>query len=287
MRMMLTTDGSEHSDLALQTLRQLPFPHDEPIAAMSIAHVPRPVTANVHQIVRQVYEEARVAELAASRERAAAAAQSLRQVGWKVREEVRSGPVADRILEFIRESRSELVFMGSRGLGTVSGWLLGSVSHAVVNEAPCSVWVARALPEQTAGEKFRILLATDGSDDAEAASDLLLQLGLGSAAEITVMTVRPGWPPEAEEQEAEAARDTVNRIAHRLRTGFSRVTTMVKEGGEAGGVILEAASESKANLIVVGSHGLTGIRRLLLGSVSQKVVTYAPCSVLVARRARK
>ena len=90
-------------------------------------------------------------------------------------------------------------------------------------------------------------------------------------------------PHEVMQQHEKDAEHVVARAAERLgRAGLS-VETVVREG-DPRTVIVDEATEWRADLIVVGSHGHTGLKRLLLGSVAHAVVAHAPCSVEVVRR---
>jgi nucleotide-binding universal stress UspA family protein len=76
----------------------------------------------------------------------------------------------------------------------------------------------------------------------------------------------------------------LKRAEHYVRDQGVELDTHAREGDPAE-VIIEIANEQQADLIVVGSRGLTGIKRFLLGSVSNKVSHHAPCSVMIVRRA--
>ncbi len=89
-------------------------------------------------------------------------------------------------------------------------------------------------------------------------------------------------PSEMEGQSRKDAEDLVSSIAKRLRAAGLQAETAVVQGDPRAAILDDAASWS-ADLIVLGSHGYTGITRLLLGSVAQSVVAHAPCSVEVVR----
>lgn len=93
---------------------------------------------------------------------------------------------------------------------------------------------------------------------------------------------------EAQKELVEAAKTLVNERVKKLIEAFGRqnVLAEVREGYVTD-TILEAAKEWPADLIVVGSHGRTGITRLLLGSVSEAVVSQAPCSVEIVKMPKK
>jgi nucleotide-binding universal stress UspA family protein len=145
---------------------------------------------------------------------------------------------------------------------------------------------------------MKALIAYDGSACAEAALDDLKRAGLPGEVEATVVTVAELWlsPPlatfkpvltaETEPLPApvEAARNLAIEASRRLQTIFPawdvRAEALV---GSPASAILNKADEWKPDLIVVGSHGRSALGRFIMGSVSQKVVTEAHCSVRVAR----
>ena len=81
---------------------------------------------------------------------------------------------------------------------------------------------------------------------------------------------------------SEAERLT-GRVADALKATTTSTETAVREG-DPRSAIVDEADEWRADLIVVGSHGRTGVKRWLLGSVAQAIVGHAPCSVEVVRR---
>ena len=91
----------------------------------------------------------------------------------------------------------------------------------------------------------------------------------------------PGYAPELDDQK-KPARELVERIANELRSAGFKVDTAV-EVGDIRERIIDSAAEWSADLIVVGSHGRSGIERFLLGSVAEFVARHAACSVEIVR----
>ena len=87
---------------------------------------------------------------------------------------------------------------------------------------------------------------------------------------------------ETRNQVLEATNVLVQRAAERLARDDLRIDTLVREG-DPGTEIIQEAEGWPADLIIVGSHGHRGLKRILLGSVAQYVVNHAPCSVQIAR----
>jgi nucleotide-binding universal stress UspA family protein len=147
---------------------------------------------------------------------------------------------------------------------------------------------------------MRILLAVDGSEHSDVATQSLLERPWPKGTLVRVLAVAqvPFVPVDAfggvglgnynyellTPALLEQGQKVVERTTARIREGG-----LVAEGsvarGDARAEIIRAATELKAHLVIVGSHGRTGLQRWVLGSVAEYVVRHAPCSVEVARRA--
>jgi len=88
--------------------------------------------------------------------------------------------------------------------------------------------------------------------------------------------------PEVLTARRQAAQQLVEDVAERLRTRYTDVTTSVRDGS-VGEEILAVAESWNADMILVGSHGRTGLQRFLLGSVSARIAEHAKCTVTIAR----
>lgn len=153
---------------------------------------------------------------------------------------------------------------------------------------------------------MKILIAYDGSPDAEAAIDDLSKAGLPLVGEATVLTVAEVWLPPSEGIESSVPDDQIEALLARHRAkGKALVGAAEQHAGKAAGrvrailpgwqvaaettygspawEILDAAEKKRVDLIVVGSQGQSALTRMLMGSISQKVITEARCSVRVGR----
>jgi nucleotide-binding universal stress UspA family protein len=146
---------------------------------------------------------------------------------------------------------------------------------------------------------MKILFATDGSEHASAALDFLLRFPFPRDTSITIITVVDDMPmiqaklDTLDEDQAEALQ-SVNRalqvdaeqlvagVGDRLRADGWSGEALIR-GGAPAKEILQAADDIDADLIVLGSHGMGGVKRFLLGSVSDRVLEYASCSVLIVK----
>jgi nucleotide-binding universal stress UspA family protein len=204
------------------------------------------------------------------------------------------GRAASRIVEEACSMPADLVVVGHRGHGRWESILLGSVSAEVVDHAPCPVLVAR---DERIGP---IILADDRSVHARAAEAFMTGWPLFEGLPVTVVTVdedgfpySPSVPPlvYSEAMDAYAYGTAAQRrateadceaAAMRLRRAGLEADAEVREGDPAHEIVLSARHHG-AGLVVVGTRGQTGLRRLILGSVARKVLLHAPCSVLIVR----
>jgi nucleotide-binding universal stress UspA family protein len=144
---------------------------------------------------------------------------------------------------------------------------------------------------------MKILLAVDGSEFSQAATQALVSQMRREGAEVLVLRVveprafftppqiAPGYAPEQDgiiKEDFLCAQESVDQASQALRSAGFTVNTRVVEA-EARNGILDIAAEWRANLVVLGSHGRKGLRRFLLGSVAEFVARHAHCSVWIVR----
>lgn len=138
----------------------------------------------------------------------------------------------------------------------------------------------------------RIVAATDFSEPAERACRLAAELARAHGAELVLLHVFVELPLYAEtpatavvqvyDEQRRWVQDELDARAKDAAAGDVRVRTRL-ETGSAPETIAEVARRERADLVVVGTHGRTGLDRVMLGSVAERVVRVAPCPVLVAR----
>jgi nucleotide-binding universal stress UspA family protein len=212
--------------------------------------------------------------------------------------------VAEEIVSLAEEIGAGLMVVGSRGLGGIRRALMGSVSDSVVRHAHCPVLVVRREEkDEEVGDTLptKILLATDGSEEASLAAEVAVEIAVKTGSELHVIHVRPKivphYPgyylgPEVMEDPQQKEQKIRDREAQRLLdaqveiaevAGISVAQTHLRMGRPQV-EITTLAEEIRAGLIVVGSRGLSGMRRALMGSVSGSVVRHAHCRVLVVRK---
>jgi nucleotide-binding universal stress UspA family protein len=189
----------------------------------------------------------------------------------------------------LEQQAFDLCVIGTHGRTGLKRIFLGSVAEKVVRHAPCSILVVR--PGSQPKPFAHVLCATDFSKSAHRAADLATEM-VASAGTITLLHVlevpvaASGEVPLGEYAKAldQRASEALAAEAARLKSRTDKRIAMSSRVGYAGAETLRAIdADPSIDLVVMGSHGRTGIARVLLGSVAEKVVRHAQCPVLIAR----
>ncbi len=137
----------------------------------------------------------------------------------------------------------------------------------------------------TKGE--RILVAVDGSKYSEKALDQAISMAKICNSTLFAINVIDFYPaqlevaPALQEKMSEETREILKRVEDRAAKEDIQCETIVHIGGQPYKFILREAKEKNIDLIVMGTHGRTGLKKLLMGSVAERVIGHAPCAVLV------
>jgi nucleotide-binding universal stress UspA family protein len=212
-------------------------------------------------------------------------------VGGTVAEaHLREGSASEEIVALAAEIGVGLVAVGSRGRGRIRRALMGSVSDAVVRHAHCPVMVVRWKP---VAFPAKVLLATDGSEEATVATQIVTDLGERTGSEVHVVHVgeiplthypdRYGYRALYEEHEREA-RQLLEAQVEKMKDAGATVEQAHLRLGRADEEVVVLAEELGVDLIAMGGRGLGGVSRALMGSVSDSAVRHAHCPVLIVRK---
>jgi nucleotide-binding universal stress UspA family protein len=296
MRVLLAYDASPGAEDAVSLVTTMPWP---PGSAVRVVTVVEPSAAMVPaapfapaRLVASPEIEAQILDHHESE--ITRVLGLLRASGLDATGSVLRGRPATVLVDEANRFAADLIVAGSRGHGPIATLVLGSVSAELVDHAPCPVLVARRRAAQ------RVLSASDGSLSASDAEEVLARWPIFDDTSMRVVSVaevvRPwhtglapttyrqvvdayGQDLETEKSEHEAvARGAAGRLEVAGRTVDANVRV-----GDAAAEILEEASSWQADLIVLGSRGLTGLSRLVLGSVARNVLQGTDSSVLVVR----
>ena len=180
------------------------------------------------------------------------------------------------IVTVAEDINADLIVMGQQGRRGLARMMVGDATLRVIGSGPCSVL---SVPVGAGMWQNRILLGTDGSRFADAAAVSAAKIAHCCAAPITVVSA---LVPSHSEARRDEGREAVKRTTTQLRQDGLDVDGAALPG-EADDVIIKLAEEKHADLIVVGTHGRTGFGKVLLGSVSERVIGKAKCAVMVVK----
>ncbi len=217
---------------------------------------------------------------------------------------VLTGKPSTALVKHAKRHHPELLVMSTHGRGPLSRSWLGSVVDSVVRHVPMPVLLVR--PESNcevelddAHQFRRIVVPLDGSGLAEQSLQWAISFG-GSEAHYSLVRVTPdsipAWSPllQIDTQDVrdlvKAAHDESSEYLSAVKRTVERdgltVKTRIEDTMPSAVGILEAAKEESADLIVITTHGRGGLRRLVWGSVADKVVRASHVPVLVVHPAR-
>ena len=294
MRVLLATDGSAAADVARDLVANLPWPGGSAIVVVHVVQLPIVAMASLGPAIGPT--EATDLTSVLEEEGHRILEDAVRHVsgpGRYVQQRLEVGRPAEVIAGLAGELHIDLVVSGHRGRSGLEQVLLGSVAAEVVDRSPAPVLVARTA--RLAG----LLLAVDGTHITEAAVSLVERMPVLHGCRVRVLSVTDhGYPWWAGmDQMGDAAARALDAALEASRASHADVAAataarlvasgidahVVRGEGRPADVILDQAEAAPTDLIVLGSRGQTGLRRMLLGSVGRDVLHHARCSVLIAR----
>lgn len=295
-KVLVAVDFSDESEVAVKQALDIARQQGASLTLLHVGVVPeQPVgipssmQTTVNEYMSLVNEH-----LAADRKRLQTLNERISGQGAEISQMVLDGIPADGIPKAAAEVGADLVITGTHGRTGVKRFFLGSVAEKVVRLSQKSVLVARSLKDESGGYK-RMLVATDFSETSERALEMAVSLARPGA----VIDVLHCWylPPLSYPYYAptKSASDLIvsvreSIVASNAKRGAELIGGYQDAGCEISFHLLESApapgiqerlEKHEYDLVVMGSHGRRGARRLLLGSVAELTVRHAPCSVLV------
>jgi nucleotide-binding universal stress UspA family protein len=281
-KILLATDGSKDAWLATNTAIGIAMVTNSQLHVVNVGVVAPALLRPLDVEPTRVKKEARRVLDEEIR--------NIENVGGTVAESyLRMGDAAQEIVNLAEEQKVGLIAVGSRGRSRIERALMGSVSDSVVRHAHCPVLVARRKPLILPA---CILVATDGSEEATLAAKTAAELAYRTYSELHLVSVADTSSSYYVKHEPGLAENLQQRAQEVLD---EQVKQIEQSGGEVAGKhvsvsqrhpsdgIVRVAEGIGADLVVMGSRGLDGIKRALIGSVSDSVVRHAHCPVLVGR----
>ncbi|MDX9994962.1 MAG: TSUP family transporter [Rhodocyclaceae bacterium] len=265
-RILLATDGSEYSAGAERVAVDLARRNRAKLFIAGVAVYNPEYATSVPGLEAAALEQAR--------RNVAAAATSAAGIDHEVVITEADDPWRG-IVDAAEEYRADVVVMGRRGRRGLARTMVGDATARVIGHAPCSVLV---VPRGARAYEHGVLVATDGSRYGDAAAWSAGRLA--AAAGLPLAIVSAVLPSHNEQRRREAVQ-AVERVKLGLAVG-TPATGIVAEGRPEQ-VILDQAHHAGADLIVVGTHGRTGLDRLLMGSIAERIIGLADCPVLAVK----
>lgn len=286
MKVLLAVDASKTSHV-VQTAAGRPWPADTMFSVISVVDMRH--WEGLPALVDDARHEAQSVVKRATEE--------LAKAGHRAFSETPEGSPKELITAQAKLWAADLVMAGSHGLGVATRFLLGSVAQAVLRDAPCSVEIVRREPPPRGA---RILLATDGSEaSAKAVAEIASrpwpensEVRIVSAVRLLTVDV-PSFTssiqfstPNVVDEISRLAKDRAEEAIAKAREALASAGLAISVAtpfGDPRSAILDEAKAWNADLIVLGSNGMHGIDRIIIGSVAESVAAYAACSVEVVR----
>jgi nucleotide-binding universal stress UspA family protein len=266
--LMVCTDGSDAGQNAVAVALELARACDSQIVAVQVLQV-----VPEFQAVAPDLRATLVQEVQKNMAEIKAAAGKLR-VALKVVVPEGQTPHA-AIVAAAEEIRPDLIIMGRRGKHRLADLFMGSVTARVIGRSPVNVLV---VPRGGMVGFQRILVASDGSPYSQAAWECALAMARQAKSRLIGVAVA------LEEGDLIEAKGIMGRMldaATRAGVPMKGVTPL---GVAADAGIIQQAIKNEVDLIVVGSYGRTGLKKLLMGSVTERVIGGSPCPILVVKQ---
>ncbi len=205
------------------------------------------------------------------------------QEGLSILTNLEQGEPYERIVSVADAEKCDLIVMGRRGVSHLERELMGGVTARVIGHTEKDVLV---VPQGTDISWDSILFATDGSSRSEEAAALAINLAAAHKSKLTIVRVVYtndeflALAPEIVTELVEKSKAALEGLKSQAAEKGVAAETVVKEG-EPWRAITDLAEKVSASVIVMGSEGRRGLRKMLMGSVTEKVIGYSPCPVFV------
>lgn len=294
MKILLATDGSEHSEGAARFLRRLNLsPEDEITVFHALYWIPFLYDNESYLDTLKGIKKEIAPKIIDS------VLEILKPVNAKISTAIVEGPPEECIINTATDVEADMIVMGARGLRGVKSLFIGSITRSVAVRSPKPVLVTR-FPLLKTPDKLKLLFATDGSDHSTATGEFLCTLPFHDTTRITVMNVMPSdfldipetFAPLIVEKMVEIddkiramrlaeSKNIIEQSREYFSTRFRHVDAL-SAIGDPSTEIVNMAAASGTDLIALGCRGLKGIRGMM-GSVSRNVLGHSPCSVLIGK----
>lgn len=229
-------------------------------------------------------------------------ARDLAADGLDVDYALEQGPPAETIMDFAGRANADLVTMSTHGRSGIGRWVYGSVADKVLQGANIPIFLIRAKPQPeptTVAGYRRLLVPLDGSELAELALTHAEHWARTLNAEVILLRVPtlPSYTPLGPEatllvptllsEAYEEADSYLANVARRLKAKGIAIHRAAVDPGAVADTVIDYARESAVDCIVMSTHGRSGLRRWVYGSVADRVLRGADVPILLIRPQRR
>jgi len=274
-KLLVATDGSKFSKSAIREAISLAKTCSSKLIAVSVVKTNVEFEDIVPQVVEKAEREVRE-HLESVKNKALKEGVGCEIVIHRSEESFRD------IVNDAAKNKVDMIIIGTHGRTGLKRLMMGSVTAKVIGHAPCKVMV---VPLNAKIECKNILIATDGSRYSDAAASEAIGIAKRCGGSLIVISAALSDKeiilPE-DDEEMILAKDNVKKIVG-LAEKEGVKTEDLTAIGKPYEAIVETSKQKHADLIVVGSHGKTGLNRLLMGSVTERVIGHSEVAVLVVK----
>jgi nucleotide-binding universal stress UspA family protein len=284
-RLLLATESSEFSEGAIREAIRLAKRCGSKLTALSVIES-NPEYASTAPAILEKREKEVLAHLDTVKARAKKEGVACETVTYEGEDSYKY------IVEEAVKQKSTMIIMGRHGKKGFRRLVMGSTTSWTIGHSPCSVMV---VPRAAQVDCKSIVVATDGSKYSTAAASEAIGIAKRNNAKLTVLAVVPAdiaMPTDVDfaalqreklaDQDMQAAEKNAKAVKDAAQKAGVDAQAFVMSGKPAD-AIMEIAKDKSADLIVVGSHGRTGLDRLLMGSVTERVIVLSSCAVLAVK----
>ena len=279
-RILVALDGSDSSLHALS--ETFPLARAEKSSLRVVSVVPPyegelslvGVKQGVVELMRQPFQKALID-----------AAKLAEAHGVRIQASCEQGEPHERIVDLAEAEHCDLIVMGVRGSNPTDQILMGSLTARVIGHSRTDILV---VPMKGTLGLASVLFAIDGSEFSDGAVQRAFTLHRSYGSKLFALSVADvpphlyGVSPAAAEGIIAKARENLVHVERQAHAAGVPVEPVLREGDPAQ-LITDIAEKQHMELIVIGSHGRSGLGRLLMGSVTERVIGHAGCPVLVTR----
>lgn len=291
-KILVPLDGSTLAEQVLPHLRRLATPIDTTFVLVNVINSANYVATHSRYLPPDYFTRLRIS----AEEYLAEQGRPLEQAGFRVETHVADGDAAGSILHVAATTQADLIAMTTHSRSGFVRWALGSVAERVVSETALPVFLVRETTTLPTDKLHRILVPLDGSALAEQALPTAGALAKATGAELLLLQVIQPLDDRNQEilfkddVEAQSAfaewRANAAAYLHEKAQPFQAVGVpcLYKvELADVAPTIIDTAETERIDLLVMSTHGRSGLRRWVYGSVANKVLRGVTCPLLLLR----